>query len=220
MIDADRQIVCEKAREGMRIRIAPDGTMRGVNLLPYDGEVFFIEDNSVEFDWPLITRTLIETVPWQVEVARIFGRELSLPRKTAWFGDVTYAYSGILHPPAPLPATVERLRGRAETLSGTRFNSVLLNLYRDGHDSVGWHSDNEPGLGNCPTIASLSLGGGRRFQLRHRKTKHTISIELKTGQWLIMAGQTQHFWVHQVPKTAFPVPPRVNLTFRRMMQAR
>lgn len=191
--------------------------MKESNLLPYDGEAILICDNAAEFDWPTVTQTLIETVPWQTETARLFGRETPLPRLTAWFGDVAYAYSGVLHEPAPFPPIPERLRKRAEALSGTSFNAVLVNFYRHGGDSVGWHSDNEAGLGDCPTIASLSLGAARRFQFRHRKTKETITLELKTGHWLIMAGQTQRFWLHQVPKTTRPVAPRVNLTFRRML---
>ena len=133
---------------------------------------------------------------------------------TAWFGDAAYSYSGIVHQPTPFPTIIQRLRERAETLSGSSFNAVLVNLYRHGRDSVGWHSDHEVGLGNCPTIASLSLGGTRRFQFRHRKTKETIT--LKAGHWLMMVGQTQRFWLHQVPKTAAAVSLRVNLTFRYM----
>jgi cysteinyl-tRNA synthetase len=114
-------------------------------------------------------------------------------------------------------ARLERLRARAEALSGASFNAALANLYRSGRDSVGWHSDNEAGLGNRPTIASLSLGGERRFQFRHRETKQTITLGLRMGHWLIMAGETQRFWVHQVPKTAAAAAPRVNLSFRHMI---
>jgi alkylated DNA repair dioxygenase AlkB len=190
------------------------------NILPYDGEAFLIEDHGAEFDWPEITRTLIDAIPWQVETARIFGREMPVPRMTAWFGDGAYSYSGILHLPAPFPVAVERLRKRAEALSGASFNAALANLYRNGRDSVGWHSDNEAGLGNRPIIASLSLGGERRFQFRHRKTKQTITLELSMGHWLMMAGETQMFWLHQVPKTAAAVTPRVNLTFRQTILSR
>ena len=95
--------------------------------------------------------------------SRIFGREMPIPRMTAWFGDGAYSYSGILHLPAPFPAIIERLRERAEALSGVSFNAALANLYRAGRDSVGWHSDNEAGLGNRPTIASLSLGENAGF---------------------------------------------------------
>jgi alkylated DNA repair dioxygenase AlkB len=139
---------------------------------------------------------------------------------TAWFGDADYTYSGIRHRAAPFPPVVQLLRERAESISGTSYNSVLLNLYRDGADSVGWHGDHEAGLGNRPTIASLSLGAARRFQFRHRRTKETITLELAEGHWLIMAGQTQHCWIHQVPKTATTVGRRINLTFRRMIEAR
>jgi alkylated DNA repair dioxygenase AlkB len=190
------------------------------NILPYDGEAILIDDHAAEFDWPAIARELIDTIPWQAETARIFGREIPIPRLTAWFGDGDYSYSGILHLPAPFPATIERLRKRAEALSGASFNAALANLYRTGHDSVGWHSDHEAGLGNCPTIASLSLGGERRFQLRHRTTKQTITLGLSEGHWLIMAGETQRFWLHQVPKTAAAVAPRVHITFRHMILKR
>jgi alkylated DNA repair dioxygenase AlkB len=186
------------------------------NILPYDGQAILIDDHGAEFDWPAITRTLIDTIPWQIETARIFGREMSIPRMTAWFGDGAYSYSGILHLPAPFPAIIECLRERAEALSGALFNAALANLYRSGHDSVGWHSDNEAGLGDRPTIASLSLGGERRFQFRHRGTKQTITLGLRMGHWLIMAGETQRFWLHQVPKTASAVA-RVNLSFRHMI---
>lgn len=191
--------------------------MTANNILPYDGEAILIDDDSAGYDWPAITRMLIDTLPWRVETARLFGRERTVPRMIAWFGSKSYSYSGILHPPAPFPEIVERLRERAEALSGTYFNAALANLYRTGSDSVGWHSDNEAGLGNRPAIASLSLGGERRFQFRHIKTKQTITLELKTGYWLIMAGETQRFWQHQVPKTAAAVAPRVNLSFRHMI---
>jgi alkylated DNA repair dioxygenase AlkB len=194
--------------------------MRESNILPYDGEAVLIDDRGAEFDWPAITRTLIDTIPWQAETARIFGGEMPVPRLTAWFGEGAYSYSGILHLPAAFPASIERLRERAEALAGSSFNAALANLYRNGRDSVGWHSDHEAALGNCPTIASLSLGDERRFQFRHRKTRQTITLKLRMGHWLVMAGETQRFWLHQVPKTAAAVAPRVNLTFRRMILSR
>ncbi len=190
------------------------------NILPCDGEAYLIDDSEMGFDWPDITACLVETMPWRIERARLFGREMPVPRMTAWFGDADYAYSGILHRAAPFPAIIQRLRERAERLAGTSFNAVLLNLYRNGEDSVGWHSDNEAGLGDRPTIASLSLGATRRFQFRHRRTKDTITLHLREGQWLVMAGETQRCWVHQVPKTAAAVERRINLTFRRMIEAR
>jgi alkylated DNA repair dioxygenase AlkB len=195
-----------------------DGAMNRTNILQYDGLAYLVDDTAGDFEWPEITAGLAETIPWRIETAFMFGRHMPVPRMTAWFGDAEYTYSGIRHRAAPFPAVVQRLRERAETISGVSYNAVLLNLYRHGSDSVGWHSDNEAGLGDCPTIASLSLGATRRFQFRHRRTKETITLELGEAIWLIMAGETQRFWIHQVPKTRAAVERRINLTFRRMIQ--
>ena len=195
-----------------------NATMNQKNILPYDGFAYLVNDTNGEFEWPGITACLAEIIPWRIETARLFGRDISVPRMTAWFGDADYTYSGIRHRAAPFPAVVQCLRERAEAISGASYNAVLLNLYRNGGDSVGWHSDHEAGLGDCPTIASLSLGATRRFQFRHRRTKETITLELSEGLWLVMAGWTQRFWVHQVPKTTTAVERRINLTFRHMVE--
>ena len=187
------------------------------NILPYDGHAYLIDDTSDAFDWPKITACLAETMQWRIETARLFGREMPVPRMSTWFGEADYTYSGIRHRAVPFPRIVRRLREWAENICGASYNAVLLNLYRNGGDSVGWHSDNEPGLGDRPTIASLSLGVTRRFQFRHRRTKEMITLELKEGHWLVMAGETQRFWLHQVPKTRTVVGRRINLTFRRMI---
>ena len=159
------------------------------NILPYDGEAILIDDHGAEFDWPAITQTLIGTIPWQVETARIFGREMPIPRMTAWFGDGAYSYSGILHLPAPFPAIIERLRERAEALSGVSFNAALANLYRAGRDSVGWHSDNEAGLGNRPTVSALlhSLQvqyAGFLIQLPNLDPRHATDVEIRSSSLL------------------------------------
>jgi alkylated DNA repair dioxygenase AlkB len=205
------------ARVGLTKSAQTTGAMNQKNILPYDGLAHLVDDTEVEFEWPEISAYLAETIPWRIETAFMFGRHMPVPRMTAWFGDADYPYSGICHRAAPFPAVVQRLRERAEAISGVSYNAVLLNLYRDGSDSVGWHSDNEAGLGNCPTIASLSLGATRRFQFRHRRTKETITLELSEAIWLVMAGETQRFWVHQVPKTTAAVARRINLTFRCMI---
>jgi len=194
--------------------------MQERNVLPYDGQAYLIGDMSGAFEWPKAAACLAETMPWRIETARLFGRAMPVPRMTAWFGDADYTYSGIRHRAAAFPAIVQRLRERAQNVSGASYNSVLLNLYRNGADSVGWHSDNEAGLGERPIIASLSLGATRRFQFRHRRTKETITLELEEGQWLVMAGETQRCWLHQVPKTNSAVGRRINLTFRRMLASR
>jgi hypothetical protein len=108
--------------------------MNQKNILPYDGSAYFVNDTNGEFEWPEITASLAEIVPWRIETARLFGRDMSVPRMTAWFGDAGYTYSGIRHRAAPFPAVVQRLRERAEAISGAPYNAVLLNLYRNGSD--------------------------------------------------------------------------------------
>jgi alkylated DNA repair dioxygenase AlkB len=115
----------------------------------------------------------------------------------------------------PWTPELQRIRQRVEELTAHRYNSVLLNLYRDGRDGMGWHADDEPELGREPVIASVSLGATRRFKLRHRRSRIAASaLDLAHGDLLLMAGQTQHEYAHAVPKTARPVGERVNLTFR------
>jgi alkylated DNA repair dioxygenase AlkB len=155
--------------------------MNRTNILPYNGLAYLVDDTEDAFEWPKISAYFAETIPWRTETACLFGRQIPVPRMTAWFGDANYTYSGIRHRAAPFPGVVERLRERAEAISGVSYNAVLLNLYRNGSDSVCWHSDNEAGLGDCPTIASLSLGATRRFQFRHRRTTETIALELSEG---------------------------------------
>ncbi|HEY9641672.1 MAG TPA: alpha-ketoglutarate-dependent dioxygenase AlkB [Coleofasciculaceae cyanobacterium] len=161
--------------------------------------------------------TLTPTISWRQDWIKIYGRSLPQPRLTAWYGDPgkSYTYSGITMQPLPWTSLLLDLKAQVDAVSGVVFNSVLLNLYRDGNDSMGWHSDDEPELGQHPVIGSLSLGGVRRLLLRHRfepGLKH--QLELPSGSFLLMRGTTQHYWQHQVPKTKRPVPPRINLTFR------
>ncbi|WP_417805585.1 alpha-ketoglutarate-dependent dioxygenase AlkB family protein [Thalassospira lucentensis] len=185
------------------------------NLLPFDGHVLLLRDIMPLEDADRTFDRLMTSVIWQQETARIAGRDVAVPRLTAWFGDVAYRYSGVYHPASPFPAKVAPLRDLAESLAGVPFNTVLLNQYRDGRDSVSWHADDEDVLGENPVIASLSFGQERRFHLRHKTTGDRISIDLPHNSALIMAGETQHYWLHQLPKTARQVGPRINLTFRQ-----
>lgn len=156
-------------------------------------------------------------IDWQQEDIVIFGQRRCVPRLVAWHGDpgTAYTYSGTAHEPLPWTPALQRIRHRVEELTGHRYNSVLLNLYRDGRDGMGWHADDEPELGREPVIASVSLGATRRFKLRHRRSRTAAStLDLEQGDLLLMAGQTQHAYVHALPKTARPVGARVNLTFR------
>ena len=160
---------------------------------------------------------LTQTIAWQQDWITIYGRSLPQPRLTAWYGDSgkSYTYSGITMIPTPWTATLLDLKAKVDTISGVVFNSVLLNLYRDGNDSMGWHRDDEPELGQNPVIGSLSLGGTRRLKLRHRFEQGLkYQLELTSGSFLLMKGTTQDYWQHQVPKTKRPVLPRINLTFR------
>ncbi len=164
---------------------------------------------------------LLAEVPWQRPVVQVFGRTFRSPRLAAWYGDTGafYRYSGLVNEPLPWLPSLAALRGRLEHRLGQPFNSVLLNLYRDGADSMGWHRDREPELGENPTIASISLGGIRRFVLQHSRRTDMARLELhpEHGSLLLMRGATQHFWRHCVPKTRKVVAPRVNLTFRKIV---
>lgn len=165
---------------------------------------------------------LQQGIAWQQEEVVIFGERRRVPRLVAWHGDpaACYTYSGTLHVPRPWTPELERVRERVHALTGVPFNAVLLNLYRDGRDGMGWHSDDEPELGPEPVIASVSLGATRRFCLRHRRRKDLkLDLALEHGSLLLMAGSTQRHWVHAVPKTTRPVGERINLTFREVRPA-
>lgn len=185
-----------------------------VNLLPLDGEAYLLADALSQDEADRAFSDLLGGVDWRQEQATLFGRRMPLPRLTAWYGDCGYAYSGIHHVPAPLTPTLAVLMARMERLAERPFNSVLINLYRSGRDSMGWHSDDEATLGPEPEIASLSLGAVRRFQFRHRTADRRVSLDLPHGSCLIMRGRCQACWRHQLPKTTRAVGARINLTFR------
>lgn len=152
----------------------------------------------------------------------MYGRPVRVPRLVAWHGDpaAVYTYSGTEHLPRPWTPALERVRRRAEALTGHAFNAVLLNLYRDGRDGMGWHADDEPELGPEPVVASASFGATRRFCLRHRRRRDLkLDVPLGHGSLLLMHGATQRHWLHAVPKTRQPVGARINLTFRRVRPA-
>jgi alkylated DNA repair dioxygenase AlkB len=161
---------------------------------------------------------LYTSIEWRQEEILLFGKRIPQPRLTAWHGDPAahYRYSGLPLTPVPWTDVLLQIRRRVEDVSQARYNSVLLNLYRDGKDSMGWHSDDEPELGAEPTIASLSFGESRLFQLKskNRKGAKTISLELNTGSLLVMRGTTQDRFLHAVPKNQHIQAPRINLTFR------
>ena len=168
---------------------------------------------------------LTHAIAWETHVIRIFGRQVPSPRLSCWIGDpgASYVYSGTRFDPHPWPAPLQALRNQVEQVCGGRFNSVLANLYRDGRDSMGWHSDDEPELGLIPLIASVSLGATRRFRLRRRRARgepvqprDTHVIVLEHGSLLRMAGTTQRHYRHELPKARAVTGPRLNLTFRQI----
>jgi len=165
----------------------------------------------------LFERVVAETA-WQQDRIRTPAGWIPLPRLTAWQGepDAVYVYSGIRNVPQPWSPAVAELRDAVDAACGVRFNSVLLNRYRSGADSMGWHADHEPELGEEPVIASVSLGATRRFDLRHNRTGVVRSFQLTSGSLLVMRGQTQAQWRHRVPKEGGVGGggERVNLTFR------
>ncbi|MFA7553545.1 MAG: alpha-ketoglutarate-dependent dioxygenase AlkB [Spongiibacteraceae bacterium] len=166
-------------------------------------------------------QTLLKEIQWRQDTIRIYGKPLLIPRLNAWYGDreAAYSYSGLTMKPLPWTPCLQALKQQLETYLNVQFNSVLLNHYRDGNDSVAWHSDDEPELGTAPIIASLSLGATRRFSLRSlvNKTAAPLHIDLEPGSLLVMQGSTQRCWQHQVAKTTQPTEGRINLTFRRII---
>ena len=157
-------------------------------------------------------------VAWKQNHIKMFGKVYNEHRLTAWYGDqgLSYKYSGIQLLSTAWLDLLNELKSKLNAAASTEFNSALLNYYRDGQDSMGYHQDNEPELGQNPVIASLTFGAARTFQLKHitDKTLKRKDILLNSGSLLIMAGTTQHYWKHQIPKTKKPIGPRLNITFR------
>ncbi|OKL40682.1 alpha-ketoglutarate-dependent dioxygenase AlkB family protein [Pontibacter flavimaris] len=181
-----------------------------------DAEVYFAPAFIRSPQSDVYFERLLREANWQQESIKLFGREVPMPRLTAWYGDKAYTYSGLQNKPQPWLPVLQELREKVEQASGQKYNSVLLNFYRTGQDSMGWHADNEPELGRQPSIASLSFGGERRFAFKHRTRQdlRPVPLILSHGSLLLMQGPTQHHWLHQVPKTSKSVQPRINLTFR------
>ena len=188
------------------------------NLIPQDGD---LNDYGCILDLQAASlwfATLLEETPWQHDEVVVFGKRITTARKVAWYGDAPYYYSGALKQPLPWSDAMLALKTLVQTRTGHTFNSCLVNLYENGSQGVGWHSDDEAVLGANPLIASLSLGGTRRFDLRRKggsRIEH--SLTLGHGSLLVMAGATQHHWQHQVAKTRSPCAPRLNLTFRLVL---
>ncbi|PHR46243.1 MAG: alpha-ketoglutarate-dependent dioxygenase AlkB [Fluviicola sp.] len=163
---------------------------------------------------------LYDELPWEGGEINLFGKTYQIPRKQVMFADngLNYGYSGKKLNVINWNAVVKDIKNQIELESNYDFNACLANLYRDGDDSNGWHSDNEKELGKNPIIGSISLGATRVFKLKHLKTNTRLEFELTSGSLLIMGGEMQHFWKHQIPKTKSSVEPRINLTFRKLIK--
>ncbi|MFC5552174.1 alpha-ketoglutarate-dependent dioxygenase AlkB family protein [Massilia aerilata] len=179
-----------------------------------DGELALLHRLSMPLSNAEIFARLVDETAWRHETIVVYGKRHLQPRLTAWHGEASYAYSGLRLEALPMTPLLAQLRSAVEAATGHRYNSVLLNYYRDGADSMGMHSDDEPELGPQPAIASLSYGASRTFILRHKRSKRTLKLELADGNLLLMAGSLQHHWLHGINKTAKPVGARLNLTFR------
>jgi alkylated DNA repair dioxygenase AlkB len=189
------------------------------NLLPFQGESFLFPDFFSREDSDYFFKTLRDTLNWRQEPIWMFGKQVMQPRLTALYGDpeVSYGYSGIEMAPLAFTPALAKIHESLQKFTQKEFTHVLCNYYRDGNDSMGWHRDNEPVLGRNPSIASLTFGATRFFQMRDYATKKTkIEVALSHGSLLLMEGESQHHWEHQLPKTKKVQAPRLNLTFRKL----
>ena len=186
-------------------------------VLPFeDATVHFYESFYSAEEAKTLFAQLREEVQWQQQTLKMFGKEIKVPRLVAWYGDgdKSYTYSGMTLQPHVWSPLLQQIKNKIEQTTQTSFNSVLLNLYRDETDSVGWHSDDEPELGDDPIIASLSLGAEREFQFKHYSTDERHKIILTSGSLLLMRKGSQVHYKHRIPKTKKPLSKRINLTFR------
>lgn len=182
-----------------------------------DAEIIYYPNFLSQEEADSLFQELQKNTPWQQDEITVYGKKHLQPRLTALYGNEGkhYSYSNIVMQPHHWTLPLQKIKSLVESVSETNFTTVLLNYYRDGNDGNGWHADNEKELGMNPIIASLSLGTERNFQLkRNTDPSQKKNILLENGSLLLMKGTTQHFWKHQVPKTAKPIGSRINLTFR------
>jgi alkylated DNA repair dioxygenase AlkB len=187
----------------------------GLNIIQ-NGEFIYLPNFFNKQESDTFFNSLKNNVLWKQESMNMYGKRVNFPRLTSWYGDndKPYSFSGITLNPNPWSDELIQIKNRIEPKSNAIFNSVLLNRYRSGSDSISWHTDAEKELGRNPIIASVNFGATRKFQLKHNETKDIVEINLTHGSLLIMQGELQHFWKHQIPKTTQKVFERINLTFR------
>lgn len=194
-------------KNGVSIILDNDG------LVNYYGKILAYQEANQYLD------LLMQNILWKNDEVILFGKHIVTKRKTAWYGDsdYLYTYSNITKQALPWTKELSGLKQMVEEFAGVKFNSCLLNLYHNGNEAMGWHSDDEKSLGKDNTIASLSFGAERKFLFKHKQTKQIISLVLEHGSLLIMKDATQRNWLHSLPKSKNIVQPRINLTFRSIV---
>ncbi len=206
-----------------RHRECLEGAIEHGQLIPFPDATLHLDPHFLEPEEAQARfAALLAEVPWARGFITLFGRRVAEPRLSCWMGDPgrAYRYSGVTRAPTPWTPTADALRERVSDALGVRFDSALLNLYRDGQDAMGWHADDEPELGPEPVIASLSLGATRDFRLRHRTRRDVppITLALPPGSLLVMSGTTQARWQHALPRRTKVKEPRINVTFRQILR--
>jgi alkylated DNA repair dioxygenase AlkB len=189
------------------------------NLLPFDGTVQYYGKIMSRNTADAYLNTLLESIEWKNDEAIIYGKHIITKRKVAWYGDnnFSYTYSNTTKQALAWTKELLELKQLIQKLTGETFNSCLLNLYHNGDEGMAWHSDDEKSLGLNTSIASLSFGAERKFSLKHKVSKDTVTQVLENGSLLVMKGTTQNNWLHCLPKTKKVSTPRVNLTFRTIV---
>jgi alkylated DNA repair dioxygenase AlkB len=189
------------------------------NLLPYDGIVnyygaVFSQKTSIE-----LFQSLLTTIHWEHDEVIMFGKKITTKRKVAWYGDepFAYTYSQVKKTALPWNDSLISIKQKIEALSGETYNSCLLNLYHDGSEGMGWHTDDEKELKKEGAIASISLGVARKFCFQHKSTLEKVDLLLDNGSMLVMKGATQTHWLHRLPPSTRIKEPRINLTFRTII---
>jgi alkylated DNA repair dioxygenase AlkB len=193
--------------------------MKYVNLLPYDGEVYYLPSVFSLEESDELLELLLSEIYWQHDTIFMYGKKIVTKREVAWYGDQAfpYTYSKATKVALPWTPALRRIKIQTEAATQETYNSCLLNLYHNGSEGMSWHCDDEKELKKEGAIASVSFGAERRFDFRHKKTKETISVTLASGSILVMKGSIQEHWLHQLPVMKKVKMPRMNLTFRTIL---
>lgn len=204
----------------MQINWFTNPNLSKVNLLPANGEVYYLGCVFEKMMSDEIFNKLMNEISWEQDRVKIFGRIIETKRKVAWYGDepYVYKYSNIVKTAILWNETLRKIKLKTEQITNDTYNSCLLNLYHNGSEAMSWHCDDEPELKKHGAIASLSFGAERKFCFKHKFTKETISLNLENGSLLLMKGETQNFWFHRLPPSKKILEPRINLTFRSIEQ--